>query len=101
MRASTKLVILLTVLTVVASACGASDTEDTATTAAGGQTSDETTGETVAVAPGAEEALEIVTIPLPDGLRPWWESTSRTQAFGEDRFLLTASSDVVTNKRPL
>ncbi len=91
---SARLVLLLTVLAVVAAACGASDAEETATTSAVGQATDQTTDETAATAPDSDDALEFVTIPLPDGLRPWWESTSRTQAFAESNFLLAASSDV-------
>lgn len=64
---SSRLAIIVTVLALVAAACGASDAEETATTAAVGQATDET----VTTAPDSEVALEFATIPLPDGLRPW------------------------------
>ncbi len=91
---SSRLAIIVTVLALVAAACGASDAEETATTASVGQAPDETTDQTVATVPDSEIALEFATISLPDGLRPWWESTSRTQTFGDSNFLLAASSDV-------
>ena len=89
---------VMAVIAIVAAACGSPDpggvdTTDVTEAATPGSTQVTTTDDTSAV-PEAGPEVEIATVSLPDGLRPWWESTHRSAPFGGDVFLLAASSDV-------
>jgi len=97
-RSTLKTVAVMVAIAIVAAACGPSDPGSTAATSGSNEVT--TTGDVSAV-PVAGSEVEIVTVSLPDGLRPWWESTHRSALFGGNVFLLAASSEVgIGGQRP-
>ena len=102
---------VVAVMALVAAACGSSEPDGadaTQVTEAGTtEVTDASPGTTGATATDddptavpvdspdtASAELEIATVSLPDGLRPWWETTNRSAPFSGDVFVLAASSDV-------